>query len=232
MTNYLAETPLLDYGNPIIQTLVLDIHWNTLNEKDKILSIYNYVRDSIAFGYNKSDDIPASQVLKDGYGQCNTKGILFMALLRAVGVPCRMHGFTIDKKLQKGAIKGLYYQLSPKEILHSWVEVNYDGKWLNLEGFILDVPYLTKLQQKFSECSGSFCGYGVATNAFKNPSIYWNQNDTYIQREGIVKDFGVYESPDDFFAEHSQDLSTVKEIVYKHAVRHFMNKNIHKIRKL
>lgn len=166
MTNYLAETPLLDYGNPIIQTLVLDIHWNTLNEKDKILSIYNYVRDSIAFGYNKSDDIPASQVLKDGYGQCNTKGILFMALLRAVGVPCRMHGFTIDKKLQKGAIKGLYYQLSPKEILHSWVEVNYDGKWLNLEGFILDVPYLTKLQQKFSECSGSFCGYGVATNDF------------------------------------------------------------------
>lgn len=143
-----------------------------------------------------------------------------------------MHGFTIDKKLQKGAIKGLYYQLSPKEILHSWVEVYYDGKWLNLEGFILDAPFLTKLQQKFSECSGSFCGYGVATNDFKNPSIYWNQNDTYIQREGIVKDFGVYESPDDFFAEHSQDLSTVKEIVYKHAVRHFMNRNIHKIRKL
>mgnify|MGYP002241704325 CR=1 FL=1 len=48
---------------------------------------------------NVDDSIPASKVLKDGYGQCNTKGTLFMALLRACGVPCRIHGFTIDKKI-------------------------------------------------------------------------------------------------------------------------------------
>lgn len=232
MKNYLIETPLLDYNNPIIQKLVSDNQWDSLDRKNQVLSIYNYVRDSIAFGYNRADDISASQVLKDGYGQCNTKGILFMALLRAVGIPCRIHGFTIDKKLQKGAIRGLFYQLSPKEILHSWVEVYYDSKWLNLEGVILDVPYLTKLQQKFSECSSSFCGYGVATNDFKNPSIYWDQNDTYIQKEGIIRDFGVYESPDKFFSEHSQDLGKVKEILYKYAIRHLMNMNIRKIREL
>ncbi len=39
--------------------------------------------------------------MKDGYGQCNTKGTLFMALFRSVDIPCRFHGFTIDKKLQK-----------------------------------------------------------------------------------------------------------------------------------
>ncbi len=199
MKNYLNKTPLLDYDNPIIQKLVSDNQWDSLDRKNQVLSIYNYVRDSIAFGYNRADNISASKVIKDGYGQCNTKGILFMALLRAVGIPCRIHGFTIDKKLQKGAIRGLFYQLSPKEILHSWVEVYYDNKWLNLEGFILDVPYLTKLQQKFSECSSSFCGYGVATNDFKNPSIYWDQNDTYIQKEEIIGDLGVYESPDNFF---------------------------------
>ncbi len=232
MKQYLKETLLLDYTNPIIQGLISDNQWNILNEQDKILSIYNYVRDSISFGYNKADNIPASQVLKDGYGQCNTKGVLFMALLRAVGVPCRMHGFTIDKELQKGAIKGLYYQLSPKEILHSWVEVFYKNKWLNLEGFILDVPYLAKLQKKFQECSGSFCGYGVATDNFQSPSIYWDQNDTYIQKEGIVQDLGVYESPDIFFVQHRQNLGKVKEIIYKNVVRHLMNRNICKIRKL
>lgn len=232
MKNYLAETPLLDYSNPIVQKLVSDNQWNALDKKDSILSIYNYVRDAIYFGYNMADDIPASQVLIDGYGQCNTKGVLFMALLRAVGVSCRMHGFTIDKKLQKGAIKGLYYQLSPREIVHSWVEVYYNGNWLDLEGFILDIPYLTKLQQKFSEFSGSFCGYGVATNDFKNPPIYWNQNNTYIQREGIVKDYGIYDSPDKFFTEHSQDLGKIKELIYKHLVRHLMNRNIRKIREL
>lgn len=66
----------------------------------------NFVRDEVTFGYNASDDLPASRVLADHIGQCNTKGTLLMALLRAVGVACRFHRFTIDKALQKGAITG------------------------------------------------------------------------------------------------------------------------------
>ena len=90
--------------------------------------IYGFVKDEIRFGYNIDDAIPASQVLSDGYGQCNTKGVLFMALLRKADIPCRFHGFTIDKKLQKGAIRGLWYVLSPRSIVHSWVEVFYKKK--------------------------------------------------------------------------------------------------------
>lgn len=37
-------------------------------------------------------------------------GTLFMALLRSVGIPCRVHGFTIDKILQKGAMTGFVYR--------------------------------------------------------------------------------------------------------------------------
>ncbi len=119
-----------------------------LPEKAKIESIYDFMRDETKFGYNVDDTLPASQVLLDGYGQCNTKGVLFMALLRAVGIPCRMHGFAIHKELQKGAITGIWYKLSPKEITHSWVEIFYKDKWLNMEGFILDSEYLKKLQMK------------------------------------------------------------------------------------
>ncbi|MFT5529960.1 MAG: transglutaminase-like putative cysteine protease, partial [Alteromonadaceae bacterium] len=45
------------------------------------------------------DDISASDVLADGYGQCNTKGNLLMALLRGLGIQCRFQGFTIDQQL-------------------------------------------------------------------------------------------------------------------------------------
>ena len=107
-------------------------------EKERIGAIYDFVRNEVAFGYNLADDLPASQVLADGIGQCNTKGTLFMALLRAAGVPCRFHGFTIDKALQKGAITGVAYALAPRDIIHSWVEVWFDGRWVELEGFILD----------------------------------------------------------------------------------------------
>lgn len=230
MKAYLQETALLNYSHPVIQELIRTNRWDALPRKEQILSIYNYVRDSVLFGYNRADHIPASEVLKDGYGQCNTKGVLLMALLRAVGVPCRMHGFTIDKKLQKGAMKGWYYKLSPQEIVHSWVEVFYEDQWLNLEGFILDIPYLTKLQQKFGECSGSFCGYGVATDNFQNPAIYWNENDTYVQKEGIVQNFGLFDSPDAFFARHQQDLSPIRKWIFKHVVRHLMNRNVGRIR--
>lgn len=230
MKTYLQETALLNYSDPLIQKLISTNGWTAFIQKEQILGIYNYVRDSVLFGYNRADDIPASEVLKDGYGQCNTKGILLMALLRAVGVPCRMHGFTIDKRLQKGAMKGWYYRLSPQEIVHSWVEIYYEGKWLNLEGFILDIPYLTQLQQKFRDWKGSFCGYGVATDDFQNPAIYWDENDTYVQKEGIVRDLGLFDSPDAFFVRHKQSLSGIKKIMYRQVVRHLMNRNISRIR--
>ena len=230
MKKYLEETELVNFTADCISKLIEKKQWRNLNDYNKILKIYNFVRDDIAFGYNEDDSIPASKVLADGYGQCNTKGTLFMALLRSVGVPCRIHGFTIDKKLQKGAMKSICYSLAPKEIVHSWVEIYYNSQWYNLEGFILDISYLNKLQSKFSDCTGSFCGYGVATKDFQKPIIDWNENDTYIQSQGIVKDFGVFYNPDEFFKKHSQAINSIKRFLYRNFVRHLMNRNIKNIR--
>ncbi|MDE5593402.1 MAG: transglutaminase-like domain-containing protein [Clostridiales bacterium] len=232
MQKYIEETKMLDFSHKSIQRLIISRDWLNLNEFDKIKSIYNFMRDEIKFGYNVSDKIPASKVLKDGYGQCNTKGTLFMALLRGVGIPCRVHGFTIDKELQKGAMTGIVYRNAPKNVFHSWVEVYYQDKWYNLEAFILDKDYLTKLQNKFSDCTGSFCGYGVAVTDFQNPTIEWNANDTYIQSEGINQDFGVYDSPDELLKEHGQEMSKCKELTYRLIGRRLMNRNVKKIRKL
>lgn len=230
MNKYLKETKLLDYNNENIQNLIKNRNWESLDNYYKIEKIYNFVRDEIDFGYNVRDDIPASKILLEGFGQCNTKGILFMALLRAVSIPCRIHGFTINKSLQKGAMTGIVYKLAPKDVIHSWIEVLYEDKWYELEGFILDKKYLNKLQKKFRNCKNDFCGYGVATKNFKNPLINWNKNNTYIQKEGINKDFGIYIDPDSFFKKHHQNISHLKEFMYKNIGRHIMNKNVRKIR--
>ena len=110
MEQYLNETQMLDFSHADIAKLIEARGWQKLAEFERIRAIYNYVRDEILFGYNTDDSIPASKVLADGFGQCNTKGTLFMALLRACGIPCRVHGFTIDKKLQKGAMTGFVYR--------------------------------------------------------------------------------------------------------------------------
>ncbi len=230
MYRYLQETKMLNYSDKQIQQLISEKSWKILEEFERIKAIYNFVRDEILFGYNVDDNIPASRVLTDGYGQCNTKGTLFMALLRACNIPCRIHGFTIDKVLQKGAMTGIVYKNAPQNIFHSWVEVYFENKWFKLEAFILDKKYLQKLQEKNSTCSGAFCGYGVAVKDFRNPVIDFNRNNTYIQSEGINQDFGVYDSPDELLKEHHQEMSLIKNFVYKNFGRHLMNRNVKKIR--
>ena len=69
---YLKKTKMLDYDAQSIQELITEKGWKNLSEFECIKSIYNFIRDDILFGYN-IDDISASRVLSDGYGQCNTK---------------------------------------------------------------------------------------------------------------------------------------------------------------
>lgn len=230
MLRLLEQTPILDYHHPSIQNLIEQRKWRDLDEVNKVRNIYNFVRDEVQFGYNTGDTIQASQVLRDGYGQCNTKATLLMALLRAVGVATRIHGFTIDKALQKGAIQGIWYKLSPKNILHSWVEVHVNEQWYILEGVILDRLYLEKLQSINKHQTKTFCGFGVFTENFENPPIDWNLNDTFIQDKGINQDFGLFDSPDDFYNIHQQELSPIQRIVFKYVVRYLMNQNVDKIR--
>lgn len=227
---YLQATPMLDYQTESIRSLVESRGWGALNLFDKIGSAYDFVRNEINFGYNRSDDLKASEVLNDGYGQCNTKGTLLMALLRSLGIPCRFHGFTIDNQLQKGAIPAYLIPLAPKYILHSWVEVYYEDKWVDLEGFILDQSYLSSVQKKESNRNGPFQGDAIATTCLTKPKVEWKGQSTYIQKEGIHDDFGVFDNPDAFYVKHGTNLSGIKRILYQVFFRHLMNWNVNRIR--
>ena len=55
---------------------------------------------------------------------------------------CIRDRFTIDKKLQKGAMTGIVYKNAPQNVFHSWVEVYFEDRWYELEAFILDKKYL------------------------------------------------------------------------------------------
>ncbi|WP_207768765.1 MULTISPECIES: transglutaminase family protein [Rhodobacterales] len=226
----LRPTRLLDFRMVAIAELIANRGWRDLSEHDRIGAAYNFVRNEIAFGYNSADDISASAVLRDGYGQCNTKGTLLMALLRALDIPCRLHGFTIHKSLQRGIVPEIVYPLAPESILHSWVKVWHRGRWINLEGFILDDAILSVLQDSFADESDSLCGYGIGTNRLSSPSVEWRGTDTYIQETGINANLGLFETPDDFFRQHQQSLGRLKGPLYRYLIRHWMNTRVRRIR--
>jgi len=227
---YLQATQMLDFNTAAITALIQSKGWEGLSLQDRIGAAYDYVRNDIAFGYNSYDTLPASKVLADGYGQCNTKATLLMALLRALEVPCRLHGFTIDKALQRGVVPKAVYWMAPQNILHSWVEVLVEGTWINLEGFILDQPVIDALQQKFPERQ-SLCAYGAGTDCLQDPQVEWQGKDTYIQKTGINQDFGLFDAPDDFYAANMQELTGLRGLLYRNGIRHWMNARVAKMRR-
>ncbi len=227
---YLKPTNILNFNHPDIQNLISTRSWQSLPVFERIGAAYNFVRDEIEFGYNSADNITASNVLNDGIGQCNTKANLLMALFRALKIQCRLHGFTIHKSLQRGVVPELIYPITPENIIHTWVEIKYEDKWLNLEGFILDKPFVKRLQQIFGPSGNSLCSFGAGTNKLNNPDIDWCGKDTYIQKTGINNDLGIYDSPDEFYANHAQNFPFWKRWLYTYAIRRWMNFRVRRIR--
>lgn len=230
MDTHLKATPLLNYEDSSIRNLIADRGWLELPESERIGSIYDFVRNDIAFGYNTSDDLSASSVLADGYGQCNTKTTLLMALLRGSGIACRFHGATIHKKLQKGVVEGTLYRIAPENIIHSWAEIFFEDRWVGLEGVILDASYLDGLRESVASDGGAFLGYGAGTDDINDPPVAWCGTDTAIQASGVNQDFGVFDGPDQFYKKHGANLTGLKGLLFKSFVRHRMNRKVASIR--
>lgn len=62
---------MLDIESPVLSGLVGRQGWLELAEDQRIGAVYAFVRNAIPFGYNDSDDMSASAMLVDGYGQCH-----------------------------------------------------------------------------------------------------------------------------------------------------------------
>jgi hypothetical protein len=60
--------------------------------------------------------------------------------------------------------------------------------------------------------------------------VDWVGKDTFIQKDGINHDFGLFDSPDAFYAQHGVNLSGLKRWLFVHTIRHAMNRNVARIR--
>lgn len=214
MMKYLEPTAMLNFQDEALQQLVKQRGWSDLAYEDRIKEIYDFVRNEIKFGYNRTDDIPASEVLRDGYGQCNTKSTLLMALLRSVGIPCRIHGFLIDKKMQKGALTGITYLLAPSKIVHAWTEVQLHDDWIVLEGVIIDDSYLKQVKSRLCSFNEGFIGYGISVKDKDNINLCWTGESVYVQSFSITDDLGIFDDPDDLFRKYNNTDSKLKEILF------------------
>jgi hypothetical protein len=63
-----------------------------------------------------------------------------------------------------------------------------------------------------------------------SPRVNWCGEDTYIQKDAIIRDLGLFNSPDDFFTQHGENLGGLRALLYEHIFRRRINRRVASIR--
>lgn len=165
---HLGATRYIDIDHPDIRARARAITAEGGDDKQRAQAIFAFVRDAVPFGFSSGFwDQRASQVLKSGRGFCNTKSTLFVALLRAAGIPARQVFVDIDVAVLGGVIDpGTPY------VDHSYVEVFLDGAWRATDAYIVDRALFGVARKRVIE-SGRVLGWGVHATG----SCEWNGVD-------------------------------------------------------
>jgi len=154
---YIEETRLLDYTHPVIQMLYEQLDLSYKSDQEKIGHFYEYVKSHIKTDHFRARPRPASIVQKKGRGNNLDKTVLFMALLRTAGIPCRSHFIGEDDRTRH------------------YVEVLLNDTWATVQQW---------------------------TNGRNGAQVIdsvWLDDASIKNREKILEDFGVFNTPEDFY---------------------------------
>jgi len=235
MDEYLQVTCLVDLDVPAVRDTAARLMQCAATPREAAISIYNFCRDEVKFGYNLRDAISASEVLRDGYGQCNTKSVLLVTLLRAASIPARFHLARVDKAVQWGVMPPLAYRFVPDSVTHTWVEVYLDDRWIVLEGVIMDRPYFLAARRLLLESDRSM-GYAIGlppevlAGCADGRCIDWDGvSDVTCQMTAVVADFGPAADPEEFYRQHS--VAGLRGLLYERHTSQEMTVRAERIRR-
>lgn len=200
--DYLKATHILNWHNKEIFGKSQSLLTFSLSPTEKLRQLYTFVA-SLPLGYNSNDSIQASKVLKDGYGQCNTKVILLMAFSRAANIPCRVHCYRITKDAQRNRIPDWLFQFAPSHTLFTWPEFFVKGTWKELQEIV-------HIEQR----AWDSCPFDGAA---------WQLEP--LKREWIVRDDGVWPSQDDYFKKYHPTVHGWRAIGWHLVGRRALNKH-------
>lgn len=191
---------LADHNHPLVRETAEQLTQGDVSVRGRLERLFLYVRDDIRFGFPEQGDfVSASDTIRRGLGQCNTKATLLLALCRATGIPARIHFSLISKKIQKGFFTGLAYWLMPSVISHSWIEVEVDGSWRRIDTFINDKALFDAAMSELKSRGWSI-GFSVALNDGAASTGLSLDEEAFQQMAAVTDDHGVWDDPSEYYA--------------------------------
>lgn len=224
---------LIDYKNSLVQEAAASFTSHCTTIEDKMKNLFLYVRDNIRFGFPPKGDLTkASETIKLGIGQCNTKAILLAALYKAIKIPARIHFSLIKKEIQQGIFPAFIYKLLPPEISHSWVEIHYNSEWVRIDSFINDKEFYEGARSLLKE-NGMDTGYSVACSKNRSSIEFSLEEEQFVQMDAVTEDQGIFEEPMKYFKSplYKNRPGLFKILLYK-LIRPEVNRGVEKIRRM
>jgi len=191
---------LADFENPVVGRTADRLVVSSNSVREKLQCLFRYVRDEITFEFPPEGDfVKASDTIQRGYGQCNTKAALLLALCKACDIPAKIHFSLISKDIQKGFFTGLAYWLMPNEISHSWIEVKVDERWRRIDTFINDRELYQAAKEELNR-RGWQTGFSLAlSNGDVSPDLNLD-SEAFQQMAAVTSDHGTWDDPADYYA--------------------------------
>ncbi len=131
---YLKPTEFIDSDSPAVRDFAQKATAGAVTPREKAVKLYYAVRDGIYYDPYRIDPSPdayrASTILGKGYGYCVAKAVLLAAVLRAEGIPCKLHFADVRNHLTTERLKAqmktdtFYY--------HGYNDIFLDGRWIKV----------------------------------------------------------------------------------------------------
>ena len=184
--------------HPTLLDVLENITVKTATARENAVLVHDYVREHVKFGFNRYfDAAPPEFTLTYGIGHCNTKSRLMVVLLKRLGLEAYQHFVVIPKEILAGAMPAIQFRMISAEISHSFVDVNIEGAWCQIDSFIIDTPYLQGAKARLAK-EGKLTGYGVRLDS-KNT---WDgRGSAFVQLEPskVIEDHGRIEDLEAFY---------------------------------
>lgn len=121
-----------------------DLVANAANEGDALQAVCDYITSHVTYDHDKAEKLATTsgyvpnpdETLSTGKGICFDYASLGAAMLRSVGIPCRV-------------VTGY---VSPDDIYHAWIVVYIDGSWRSAQ-FSVDKETWTRIDLTFAAAS-------------------------------------------------------------------------------
>ena len=193
------EQALANCDDPLVRDTAARLTREAFDARGEVEKLFYYVSDAIEFGFPPNGDLTsASETIRLGIGQCNTKGTLFLALCKAAGIPARLHFSLIDKEIQRGLFHGLAYRLLPPQLSHAWLEVEIDGTWRRIDGYINDAPFFDAAREALRQ-RGWDTGFSVAGASGEASIAFAPEEESFVQMDAVVDDHGIWDEPAKYY---------------------------------